>query len=112
MGYPVSSLAPTLSTSDPLFAAKIGAFQTYAPYDASECQTYSQCVSQGRGEGSWLLRQYVVTPALATTVDDGSAQTPVTLPTGPDVALQASAKASSTSGNQGPSAVIDGNPGG
>ncbi|GAA6008786.1 hypothetical protein JCM10207_001724 [Rhodosporidiobolus poonsookiae] len=93
MGYPVQNLPATMSTDDADFIAKCDTFFSYTPYDSAECQSFSGCA--GRGEWSWLQREYVVTSALATGSDDGSAETPATLPAGENVALQATATASS-----------------
>lgn len=109
MGYPIQNFAPTMATTSAQFNAKCQAFSAYAAYDSSECQTYAACSSAGRGEAYWLRRQYVVTPALATTTNDGSAQAPSTLPTGVDVARNATAAASSSGNGQPASAVLDGN---
>ncbi|KAM0751772.1 hypothetical protein T439DRAFT_313138 [Meredithblackwellia eburnea MCA 4105] len=108
MGYPVANLAPTLATTSALFKGKSAAFFAYTPYDSGECQSYSACVSAGRGEASWLIRQYVVTPALAQYTSLGSAQTPVDLPTGNNVALLATATASSQTSDQPASGANDG----
>ncbi|KAM0756596.1 hypothetical protein T439DRAFT_376762 [Meredithblackwellia eburnea MCA 4105] len=113
MGYPVEYLAPTLKTSSTLFKNKTNAFFTYTPYDSDECQSYSSCLSAGRGEAYWLLRQYIVTPALAETTNDGVAQTPVTINSSyPNVALLATASASSSADGQPPIGMNDGNIGG
>ncbi|GAA5852849.1 hypothetical protein JCM8547_004705 [Rhodosporidiobolus lusitaniae] len=109
MGYNVQNFPPTLSTSDSLFTHKQNAFFAYTPYDSAECQSYSACVSAGRGESYWLLRQYIVTPDLAQQSYMGSAEAPVTLPSGTNIALGASVVASSEWAEQPASAVIDGN---
>ncbi|KAI5481074.1 Carbohydrate-Binding Module Family 1 protein, cellulose binding protein [Pseudohyphozyma bogoriensis] len=107
MGYPVANLAPTLDTSDPLFVGKSNAFFAYTPYDSGECQAYSVCVANGRGEASWLTRQYIVTSELAEESQDGSAEDPVTLPSLPNIALIASVTASSAGDGQPGTAAID-----
>ncbi|GJN94214.1 hypothetical protein Rhopal_007288-T1 [Rhodotorula paludigena] len=107
MGYPVQNLAPTISQDSAEFAAKCDAFFAYTPFDYAECQSFAACA--GRGESSWLQREYAVTPNLATTTSgDGTAQTPVTLPDGENLASRATATASSYSEGSPPSAAIDG----
>lgn len=107
MGYPVQNLAPTMSQDSAEFAAKCDAFFAYTPFDYAECQSFAACA--GRGESSWLQREYAVTPDLATTTSgDGTAQTPVTLPDGENLASRATATASSYSEGSPPSAAIDG----
>ncbi|KAM0787997.1 hypothetical protein ACM66B_006198 [Microbotryomycetes sp. NB124-2] len=113
MGYPISNLAPTLKTSSADFLAKSAAMFAYAPYDNAMCQSYSLCSSAGRGEAYWLLRQYVVTPALATTSTVGSADKPPVLPVGgTNIAPLASVSASTSYPGSLPFAAIDGNIGG
>ncbi|GAA5874766.1 hypothetical protein JCM1840_000427 [Sporobolomyces johnsonii] len=112
MGYPIQNLAPTLSTTSTAFIEKEYAFFNYTPFDSSECQSYSACVAAGRGEASWLQRQYIVTPQLATVAETGSAQAPPNLPAGNNIASLATATASSYSPGQPPFAAIDGNIGG
>lgn len=89
-----------------LFNQKATAFFTYTQYDPEECQSLSGCAS--RGEYSWLQRSYVVTPALATTSNDGAALAPATIPNGTDIALQAVATASSVAPGSSAGAVNDG----
>ncbi|KAI5475263.1 Carbohydrate-Binding Module Family 1 protein, cellulose binding protein [Pseudohyphozyma bogoriensis] len=109
MGYPISNLAPTLTTSDAGFIAKAAAFATYAPYDTDECASYTACVSAGRGEAYWLLRQYIVTEALAEEASDGVAQEASVLPDGTNVAPLSTVSAIAGWGStQPPARVIDG----
>ncbi|KAK4052066.1 hypothetical protein OIV83_002360 [Microbotryomycetes sp. JL201] len=113
MGYPISNLAPTMKTSDADFQGKSAAMFAYAPYDNAMCQSYSACSSAGRGEAYWLLRQYVVTPALATTSTVGSADKPPVLPVGgTNIAPLASVSASASFPGSVAYAAIDGNIGG
>lgn len=110
MGYPINNLPPSFDSGSAEFLAKSSAFFAYTPYDTAECQSYSLCSSAGRAETFWLLRQYVVTPALATTSTIGSAQVPAVMPIGgQDVARLATASASSTYPGQPPASAIDGN---
>lgn len=109
MGYPVSNLAPTLSSSSSEYQDKLDAFFTYTPYDVNECQSLQECINQGRGEVYWLQRQYQVTSELRTTSTVGSSTEPVTLPPGVNVARSAKATASSVESSLTPaSAAIDG----
>ncbi|ORY88393.1 hypothetical protein BCR35DRAFT_301507 [Leucosporidium creatinivorum] len=109
MGYPVSNLAPTLSTTSADYQDKLSAFFEYAPYDSNECQSLQDCKDQGRGEVSWLQRQYEVTPDLRTTSTVGSSTEPVTLPPGVNVAGSAKATASSVESTLTPAkSAIDG----
>ncbi|SCV72561.1 BQ2448_4098 [Microbotryum intermedium] len=109
MGYTINNFAPTLTTGSAQFVAKSDAFFQYTPYDSSECQSYSVCSSAGRGEAYWLVRQYVVTSALAQQSYTGSAESPVTMPNGTNIARIATANASSYAGpTQVPSRAIDG----
>ncbi|GAA5983759.1 hypothetical protein JCM11641_001748 [Rhodosporidiobolus odoratus] len=114
MGYPVQNLPATMSTTDDDFIEKCNTFFTYTPYDYAECQSFSGCA--GRGEYSWLQRQYVVTPALATSSNDGASDGPPTLPSGTNIAPLATTSASSFYSyggiNQPPSGAIDGIVGG
>ncbi|KAM0756053.1 hypothetical protein T439DRAFT_283260, partial [Meredithblackwellia eburnea MCA 4105] len=107
MGYPIANLPPTMKEKDTLFQGKTAAFFTYTPYDSGECQSYSACVSAGRGEASWLRRSYVVTADLAEVDYTGSAQTVTILPDLPNVALVASVEASSEDPTQPATAAID-----
>lgn len=106
MGYPVQNLPPTLSTTSTAFQRKSAALFAYAPYDSAMCQSLSAC--SGRGESSWLQREYAVTPTLATKSSSGAPQTPVTLPSGTNIAPLAVASSSSDEGSSVPSAAIDG----
>ncbi|KAI5477291.1 Carbohydrate-Binding Module Family 1 protein, cellulose binding protein [Pseudohyphozyma bogoriensis] len=113
MGYPASNLAPNVDTTSTGFAAKVAAFGTYAPYDTDECPTYSVCVAQGRGEASWMVRQYAVTPEYAEEEDEGIedqgvAQSAAMLPNGTDIALMAVATASSVAAGQPIVGINDG----
>lgn len=56
-----------------------------------------------------LRSQYIVTADLAEQSYTGSAETPVTLPSGSNLALQSIATASSQAPSQPASAAIDGN---
>ncbi|KAK4052092.1 hypothetical protein OIV83_002386 [Microbotryomycetes sp. JL201] len=107
MGYPVQNFAPTISPSSAAFKAKAAAFFAYTPYDTAECQAYSDCVSANRGEASWLVRQYVVTPELAQHGVYGTALNPVALPNSTNVAPLAEATCSSETVWQPCSAAID-----
>ncbi|SCZ89975.1 BZ3500_MvSof-1268-A1-R1_Chr1-3g01700 [Microbotryum saponariae] len=107
MGYPVSNLPPTLSTTSSEYKAKCAAFFAYTPYDVDECQSLSDCQAAGRGEVYWLQRQYAVTPALATT--SSSAQTPPKrLPAGTNVALTAVPSVSSVESGTSAAGLNDG----
>ncbi|SGY68275.1 BQ5605_C004g02873 [Microbotryum silenes-dioicae] len=109
MGYPINNFAPTLTSGSAQFVAKSNAFFQYTPFDSGECQSYSACTSAGRGESYWLARQYVVTSALAQQSYTGSAESPVTMPNGTNIALIANATASSYAGpTQVPGRAIDG----
>ncbi len=69
MGYPIENLPSTMKTTDATFKAKDQAMNAYAPYDFNVCPNYQSCLSAGGSgprEAAWLLRQYVVTSALAT----------------------------------------------
>ncbi|GAA5869289.1 hypothetical protein JCM8547_005186 [Rhodosporidiobolus lusitaniae] len=112
MGYPIQNLATTISTSSTDFTEKCNTFFMYTPYDSAECQSFSACTAAGRGEAYWLQRQYIVTSSLATTSPDGDAETPAVLPSGTNVARQASVSASTYAAGQPPSAIIDGDLGG
>ncbi|KDE08515.1 hypothetical protein MVLG_01294 [Microbotryum lychnidis-dioicae p1A1 Lamole] len=107
MGYPVSNLPPTLSTTSSEYKAKCAAFFAYTPYDVNECHSLSDCQAAGRGEVYWLQRQYAVTPALATT--SSSAQTPPKrLPAGTNVALTAVPSVSSVESGTSAAGLNDG----
>lgn len=108
MGYPVSNLPPTMSSSSSAYKAKTAAFFAYTPYDYQECQSVSLCASQGRAESYWLLRQYVVTPALRTTSTIGSSLAPIALPAGDNIAGSATVTASSTTSGSAAKAIVDG----
>ncbi|SCZ92524.1 BZ3500_MvSof-1268-A1-R1_Chr5-2g07942 [Microbotryum saponariae] len=109
MGYPINNFAPTLISGSAQFVAKSNAFFQYTPFDSGECQSYSACTSAGRGESYWLARQYVVTSALAQQSYTGSAESPVTIPNGTNIARIANATASSYAGpTQVPGRAIDG----
>lgn len=70
---------------------------------------YSSCVANGRGEASWLVRQYIVTEDLAETDYTGSAQDVTVLPNSTNVAPLASISASNTVGSSQPASnAIDG----
>lgn len=137
IGYGVSNYPPTMSTSDPAFTAKSNAFFAYTPYDSAECQSYSACVSAGRGESYWLTRyayqprapvfffvrrltlvvmsrdrQYQTSSALAFQSYDGSAQSPVSIPNGTNVAPLGTIYASSTYPGFSAYSAVDGNIGG
>ncbi|GAA6015570.1 hypothetical protein JCM10207_008130 [Rhodosporidiobolus poonsookiae] len=109
MGYPVQNLPPTLDTSSSQFQGKSNAFFAYTPYDSAECQAYAACVAAGRGESYWLVRQYIVNEWLAEQSYMGSAEAPVTLPDGTNIAGLADVDASSDWPTQPASAAIDGN---
>ncbi|GAA5913245.1 hypothetical protein JCM8208_003245 [Rhodotorula glutinis] len=106
MGYPVQNLAPTLSTTSTAFKRKTDAFFAYTPYDSAECQSLTACAS--RGEASWLQREYAVTSALATKSSTSSPQTPVVVPSTPNLAPLAVATSSSNEAGSIPFAAIDG----
>ncbi|SCV68200.1 BQ2448_321 [Microbotryum intermedium] len=107
MGYPVSNLPPTMSTTSSEYEAKCAAFFAYTPYDNDECQSLADCQDAGRGEVYWLQRQYQVTPALATT--SSSNQTPPQrLPAGTNVALTAVPSVSSVESGSSASGLNDG----
>lgn len=108
MGYPVAALPPTLATTSAEYQAKTTAFFAYTPYDPQECQNMQDCRNQGRGEVSWLQRQYAVTPALRTTSTIGAGTQPVTLPPGNNVAGLSKATASSVDPASPVKAAIDG----
>ncbi|ORY61153.1 hypothetical protein BCR35DRAFT_196404 [Leucosporidium creatinivorum] len=108
MGYPVQNFAPTMDTGSSSFLGKTAAFFSYTPFDSGECQSYEECMNNGRGEAWWLTRQYVVTPELAEASYIGSAQTPVTLPNSTNIARIATCSASSQSSVQPATAAIDG----
>jgi hypothetical protein len=101
-----------MDTGSSSFLGKIAAFFSYTPYDSGECQSYEECVNNGRGEAYWLTRQYVVTPELAEASYIGSAQTPVTLPNSTNVARVGKPACSSEGSLQPCSAAIDGVVGG
>ncbi|BGP13217.1 hypothetical protein JCM10213_005013 [Rhodosporidiobolus nylandii] len=109
MGYPVQNFPPTMQTTDASFMAKSNAFFAYAPYDSAECQAYASCVAAGRGESYWLQRQYAVNAYLAQQSYMGSAEAPVALPNGTDIAMLADVTASSEWTTQPASAAVDGN---
>lgn len=76
-----------------------------------ECTSFSNCRDAGRGEASWLQRQYAVNPDLATTSTIGAGGSPIVLPSGTNVARSSGvvATASSTESSLTPaSAAIDG----
>ncbi|GAA5850725.1 hypothetical protein JCM8547_009070 [Rhodosporidiobolus lusitaniae] len=108
MGYPVQNLPPTMQTTDSTFIAKSNAFFAYTPYDSAECQAYLTCVAAGRGESYWLVRQYAVNEYLAEQSYMGSAEAPVTLPNGTNIARRATVTASSDWDTQPATAAIDG----
>ncbi|KAK4050542.1 hypothetical protein OIO90_005009 [Microbotryomycetes sp. JL221] len=113
MGYPISNLAPTMSRSSADFQGKSAAMFAYAPYDSAMCQSYTICSNAGRGEAYWLLRQYIVTPSLATTSTVGSADRPPVLPVGgTNIAPLATVSASASYPGQPAFSAIDGNIGG
>ncbi|GAA5954834.1 hypothetical protein JCM3765_007787 [Sporobolomyces pararoseus] len=112
IGYGIANFPPTMTTSDASFMAKSSAFFTYTPYDVAECQSYTACVQAGRGEAYWLRRQYQTSSALAFTSFTGSAQTPVTLPNGTNVARLGKSYASSEDPLSPAKAAIDGIVGG
>ncbi|GAA5841179.1 hypothetical protein JCM3766R1_001696 [Sporobolomyces carnicolor] len=112
IAYGVANFPPTMTTSDASFMAKSSAFFAYTPYDVAECQSYTACVQAGRGEAYWLRRQYVTSPSLAFSSFTGSAQVPVTLPNGTNVARLGTAYASSQDPASPASAAIDGIVGG
>ncbi|GJN87828.1 hypothetical protein Rhopal_000783-T1 [Rhodotorula paludigena] len=109
MGYPVQNLPPTMGLDDSNFKSKCDAFFAYTPFDYAECQSLMDCYNAGRGETYWLMRQYAVTEDLAERSYMGTAQSPVTLPNGTNVAPLGQALASSQSDAQPASAAIDGN---
>ncbi|GFZ52423.1 LOW QUALITY PROTEIN: hypothetical protein JCM24511_10196 [Saitozyma sp. JCM 24511] len=97
MGYTIQrhfqDLPPTLSTTSREYQNKTTAYFAYTPYDYS----ISACVDHGNGEDNWLQREYIVTEELA-----------ITLPTGINIAVEATATASSQlSSDQAPSKVFD-----
>lgn len=112
MGYPVSNMAPTMTQASANFTAKTAAFFTYTPFDIQECTSFLNCYNAGRGESYWLLRQYIVTPALATVSTIGVAEYPAVMPGGSNVAELATVSATSVSSGQPAFAAIDGNLGG
>lgn len=107
MGYPISGFATSYAQGSEEYNLKYNAFLAYAQYDPSECQSYEACLSAGRGEASWLLRQYIVTPELAQQDTTGAAQNQTQLPDGEDLALSATVTASSAASGQPASAAID-----
>ncbi|GAA5826186.1 hypothetical protein JCM11251_007199 [Rhodosporidiobolus azoricus] len=109
MGYPVQNLPPTMDTSDSDFQGKSDAFFAYTPYDSAECQAYSSCVAAGRGETYWLQRQYIVNEYIKSESYMGTAQAPVTLPNGTNIAGLADVTASSQWAEQPATAAVDGN---
>lgn len=139
MGYPVQNLAPTMQTTDSDFQGKSDAFFAYTPYDSAECQAYISCVAAGRGESYWLQRcvqpafflpelarltflphlsfrprpltrrQYIVNEYLKEESYMGTAQAPVTLPNGTNIAGLADVTASSQWAEQPATAAVDGN---
>ena len=114
MGYPSSNIAPNIATTSSDFTHKTNAFFAYTPYDSGECQSWSACVSAGRGEANWMLRSYPVNSSTATNSYIGTAQSESTLPAGVNVATLATATASSTWGGNSayaassPHCAIDG----
>ncbi|GAA5824582.1 hypothetical protein JCM11251_000484 [Rhodosporidiobolus azoricus] len=108
MGYPVQNFAPTMKQSDQSFKNKANSFFKYTPHDVAECQSYALCASAGRGESSWLLRQYVVNSYLAQSSYMGTAQKPVKLPSGENIAHKADVTASSQWPTQPAEAATDG----
>ncbi|GAA6029989.1 hypothetical protein JCM8097_009203 [Rhodosporidiobolus ruineniae] len=109
MGYPVQNFPPTMAVTDSGFIGKQNAFFAYTPYDSAECQSYVSCVSAGRGESYWLQRQYIVNEYLAQQSYMGSAEAPVALPNGTNIARLADVTASSDWDTQPATAAIDGN---
>ncbi|GAA5902982.1 hypothetical protein JCM6882_009662 [Rhodosporidiobolus microsporus] len=109
MGYPVQNLPPTMQTTDSDFQGKSNAFFAYTPYDSAECQAYVACVAAGRGESYWLQRQYIVNEYLKEESYMGTAQAPVTLPNGTNIAGLADVTASSQWAEQPATAAVDGN---
>ncbi|MCZ2846980.1 DUF7402 domain-containing protein [Modestobacter sp. VKM Ac-2978] len=103
LGYTSTALPANVSGDD--LAAKQQAYFAYAPYDAGMCQTAEECAYGSSGD--WLVRQY-------TNVD-----LPVepSVPTGENLAGQATVTASSENVWDGQTAVkavdgvVDGYPG-
>lgn len=123
MGYPIQNLNPNIDTASQAYINKTNEFFAYTyvprsdqvkilltfdrPYDVDECQSLSACA--GRGEAAWLQRQYIVTPALATTsATAGGASTAAVLPAGTNIARQSVTSASSAGSTQPSGAAIDG----
>jgi hypothetical protein len=109
MGYLATNYPATMSPTDSLFQQKDAAYRAYAPFDGTVCPSYSSCAADHRDEAQWLLRQYVVTPAIASYSSPG---TPTYSDWSNDIALQASVSASSSASGEGPEKAIDGQLGG
>nr|WP_246406479.1 discoidin domain-containing protein [Modestobacter versicolor] len=70
LGYPGGYLPENVTGTDR--AAKLSAFEAYAPYDSAMCPTLEECRAAGRPDALWLLRSYLTDGGSDTTPDPGT----------------------------------------